>query len=272
MGGRRGGGVSFFFGGGEGLVFFWGVRVWGVSKVRVVFFKKRRRGGFGGAMRGKDLQGGCKGVCGGLGEGRGGGGRDCSGEREVQRRGGREEFSGFNGVQGVGFVGFVGFFGGFQGLRVHVVVDENLKCQHGSLRGHFGSRPPLLLRGGSVVLCSFSLASSFSRLMGRRGWHHRVGSMLSVSPPSFRWPNARQTDGVRPSAAGVQGRWRLEHSKVSPEVVMENGRKQVSGLEAAIAAMIASGVDESAMLRGLASGQPFRPDVLRAAFTQHLGG
>ena len=36
-----------------------------------------------------------------------------------------------------------------------------------------------------------------------------------------------------------------ERSKVSPEVVMENARKQVSGLEAAIAAMTASGMDEN---------------------------
>ena len=73
-------------------------------------------------------------------------------------------------------------------------------------------------------------------------------------PPSVPWPNARQPDGVRSSAASsqvrpqftsAQGRWRQERSKVSPEVVMENARKKVSGPEAAIAAMTASGMDEN---------------------------
>ena len=41
------------------------------------------------------------------------------------------------------------------------------------------------------------------------------------------------------------GRWRQERARVSPDVSLESARKRVSGLEAAIAAMIANGMDEN---------------------------
>ena len=114
--------------------------------------------------------------------------------------------------------------------------------------------------------------------MGRRGWQAIevpqgwFNVIRGPRPPSVRWPNARQQpDGVR-SAAGppvrpqqtsVQ-RWR---QKVSPEVVMENARKQVSGLEAAIAAMIASGmprIDDSQRVFGEGEAQRPRSPYCRA--------
>ena len=117
------------------------------------------------------------------------------------------------------------------------------------------SKSSLLLR--VVPACfgiSFATTSDVNgtqRMAGHRGSTGLVQCDRGPRPPSIRWPNARQPDGVRPPAASppvrpqFTGRWRQERSKVSPEVVMENARKQVSGLDAAIATMIASGMDEN---------------------------
>ena len=56
----------------------------------------------------------------------------------------------------------------------------------------------------------------------------------------MRSPSAATSSKVQ----SHQGQWRQERSRVSPEVAVENARKRVSGLEAAIAAMIASGMEE----------------------------
>ena len=93
--------------------------------------------------------------------------------------------------------------------------------------------------------------------MGRRGWQAievpqgwfnvivvlAHGQLVGRTPDSEMGSvNQRASPPVRPQ---FTGRWRQERSKASPEVVMENARKQVSGLEAAIATMIASSMDEN---------------------------
>ena len=64
-------------------------------------------------------------------------------------------------------------------------------------------------------------------------------------PPSVRWPSARSpvSGTVKPNSTQPRGRWR-ERTRVNPEEVWESAKKRVLGLEAAISAMIANGIDE----------------------------
>ena len=66
-------------------------------------------------------------------------------------------------------------------------------------------------------------------------------------PPSVRWPSARSlvSGTVKPNSTPPRGRWRQERSRVTPEEVWENAKKRVLGVEAAISAMIANGIDET---------------------------
>ena len=96
--------------------------------------------------------------------------------------------------------------------------------------------------------------------MGRRGWqaievpHGWFNVIRGPRPPSVRWPQAqsshqpekvvRSVPVAAPAKGGDrsnQGRWRQGRPKISPDVALENDRKRVAGLEAAITAMIANG-------------------------------
>ena len=50
---------------------------------------------------------------------------------------------------------------------------------------------------------------------------------------------------MKPNSTPPRGRWRQERSRVTPEEVWESAKKRVFGLEAAISAMIANGIDET---------------------------
>ena len=78
-------------------------------------------------------------------------------------------------------------------------------------------------RGSMLVQCDPPTVGSFGRTQ-----------RVSVSRrAAMRCPSASSRS---PQFSSSQGQWRQERSKVSPEVVLENARKQ---------AMIASGTDES---------------------------
>ena len=118
--------------------------------------------------------------------------------------------------------------------------------------------PPHFLSSFSLLgpFC-FSFASSFSHLMGRRGWQAievpqgwqcdpwsspTVGS-LAERPTAARWGpfSGRPTSQT---SANLSSRT-MAPGTFKGEPPMENARKQVSGLEPAIATMIASGMEEN---------------------------
>ena len=68
-----------------------------------------------------------------------------------------------------------------------------------------------------------------------------------TSQPSVRWPSARSpvSGTVKPNSSPPRGQVASERSRVNPEEVWESGKKRVLGLEAAISAMIANGIDET---------------------------
>ena len=124
-----------------------------------------------------------------------------------------------------------------------VTCSSRSSCAHCQKRFSC-SKSSLLLREVSQRVLEFLLRRRQTST-GRRGWQAIevpqgwFNVVRDPRPPSVRWPNARQPDGVRPSAASpsvrpqfssVQGRWRQERSKVSPEVVMGNARGNKSSV------------------------------------------
>ena len=75
------------------------------------------------------------------------------------------------------------------------------------------------------------------------GW---IQVMRGPRPKAERWPNAKPPiqGGREKVQSQAPGRWRQERVRINPEVLRENAKRQVVGLEAAVAAMIANGIDE----------------------------
>ena len=112
----------------------------------------------------------------------------------------------------------------------------NASCQECRLVTPSRCRPPLDIDFGSSHFL-FEILVAFARSKSACSGIYFASTSDQWEAEDVRWPNARQPDGVRPSVASpsvrpqfasVQGRWRQERSKVSPEVVLENSRKQVS--------------------------------------------
>ena len=75
------------------------------------------------------------------------------------------------------------------------------------------------------------------------GW---IQVLRGPRPKAERWPNAKPPiqGGREKVQSQVPGRWRQERVRINPEVLRENAKRRVVGLEAAVAAMIANGIDE----------------------------
>ena len=95
----------------------------------------------------------------------------------------------------------------------------------------------------------------------RRGWapaparEGLVQTIRGPPPPAVRWPKAdawpvvgRNSSDAKPMpiAGSNHGRWRQERSTKSPEIVVEEAKKKVAGIEAALEALSPVGATEGA--------------------------
>ena len=106
-----------------------------------------------------------------------------------------------------------------------------------------------------VCVCTMSghkgyVQPTFHPLHPLQTWHFMPRNGFQVirgpGPPSIRWPSAKSfVPGTMPKSIPPRGRWRQERPRVTPKEVWESAKKRVLGLEAAIFAMIANGIDET---------------------------